>query len=270
MKFSTQIVAAKSRQKVSITTHSTLKQSGDKLKIRSNHLACICIFKLAAEVHSYAWIFQYILIDLRPPSGECKNCTKRIFFPTKVINALCILKISTPHKETWKDVNIFIKSCLCDKHDQAESLSAAPFLWIFLYLLLLYHTLTSSSLCTTTALKHKGKQKKQNMNFNKSLRCSLKDCFVILPSDGFDLADKVRKFAVSCVRQQHTEKRSHDASCTKNKKWQNLHVHTCKQSRTCIIYTNWESCIFPVQLTTSCSGCHETTFTKNIPFVDTV
>lgn len=111
----------------------------------------------------------------------------------------------------------------------------------FLYLLLLYHTLPSSSLCTTTALKHKGKQKKQNVNinFNKSMSCSINVCFVIslshLPSDGFDLTDKVGKFAVSCVWQQHTEKRSHYASCTKNKKWQNLHVQTCKQSRTCII-----------------------------------
>lgn len=49
-----------------------------------------------------------------------------------------------------------------------------------------------------------------------------------LPSDGFDLPDTVGKFAMSCVRQQHTEKCSHYANCGKNKKWQTLHVHTCK------------------------------------------
>lgn len=56
-----------------------------------------------------------------------------------------------------------------------------------------------------------------------------------LPSDGFDLPDKVGKFAISCVRQQHTEKCSHYANCGKNKKWQTLHVHTCKISKMCII-----------------------------------
>lgn len=56
-----------------------------------------------------------------------------------------------------------------------------------------------------------------------------------LPSDGFDLPDKVGKFAVSCVRQQHTQNCSHYANCGKNKNWQTLHVQICKISKMCII-----------------------------------
>lgn len=56
-----------------------------------------------------------------------------------------------------------------------------------------------------------------------------------LPSDGFDLTDKVGKFGISGVRQQHTEKCSHYTNCGENKKWQTLHVHTCKIRKMCII-----------------------------------
>lgn len=56
-----------------------------------------------------------------------------------------------------------------------------------------------------------------------------------LPSDGFDLTDKVQRFAISCVRQQHTEKCSHYtekcshyANCGENNKWQTLHAKQAK------------------------------------------
>lgn len=119
----------------------------------------------------------------------------------------------------------------------------------FLHLLPVCHTLPCFSPCTATALGHKEKQEtKANIKFNNQdvITIVFKITFSRLPSDGFDLADKVGKFAGSCVWQKHTEKRSHCANGTKNKKWQNLHVHTCKQNRTCIIETDWACWIFPV------------------------
>lgn len=53
-----------------------------------------------------------------------------------------------------------------------------------------------------------------------------------IPSDGSGLADKVRKFAVSRVRQQHAKTRSHHANCAKNDKWQNFDVNTCQHNKT--------------------------------------
>ena len=50
------------------------------------------------------------------------------------------------------------------------------------------------------------------------------------PSDGFGLADKVGKFAVSSVWQQHANNSSHDADCAKNNVREDLAVNTCKQN----------------------------------------
>lgn len=46
-----------------------------------------------------------------------------------------------------------------------------------------------------------------------------------IPSDGFDLADEVGEFAVSCVRQEHADNGTQDANCAKNDEWQSLTVH---------------------------------------------
>lgn len=45
-------------------------------------------------------------------------------------------------------------------------------------------------------------------------------------SDGFGLTDKIRKFVVSGVWQQHANNSCHDADCAKNKVWEDLVVNT--------------------------------------------
>lgn len=47
-----------------------------------------------------------------------------------------------------------------------------------------------------------------------------------IPSDGFDLADEICEFFVTCFWQQDTKNRNHDADYSENNKWQNPTVHT--------------------------------------------
>ncbi len=54
---------------------------------------------------------------------------------------------------------------------------------------------------------------------------------VNIPSDRFGLADKVRKFAVSGVWQQHANSSIRDADYAKNNVGQHLVVNTCKQNK---------------------------------------
>lgn len=69
------------------------------------------------------------------------------------------------------------------------------------------------------------RRKRERFSFFTNVACRN------IPSDGFDLADEICEFFVTCFWQQDTENRNHDADYSENNKWQNPTVSPRKEGK---------------------------------------